>query len=144
MFTNGLFRDHLNRPAKVSARFAPFALSLACVIALTVFPSAAWADNDPEPKIGVAPSQIQFGTVDTTKTKSTKIKNHGKADLVVSAVTPCADTSDEFNWASVALVTLAPKETLNLEVSYTPVDAGEDNGCLEVVSNDPKRPMVKV
>jgi hypothetical protein len=144
MSINGLFRDHPDRPAKAGAGFAFLALSLACAVTLTVLPSAAWAANDPQPKIGVAPSQIQFGTVETSKTKSTKIKNHGKADLVVSAVTPCTDTSSEFVWASVAPVTLAPKETLKLEVSYTPVDTGEDKGCLEVASNDPKRPTVQV
>ena len=106
------------------------------------FATAATAQD--APKLGISPPRIEFGTVETSKTKSTKIKNHGKADLVVSSVDPCPGTSTEFSWTSPAPFTLAPKESLRLAVTYTPVDAGQDKGCLEIVSNDPKHPTVGV
>jgi hypothetical protein len=118
------------------------AIVLIGVVMAGAFGTAAVAED--EPKLGVSPPRIEFGTVETTKTKSTKIKNNGKADLVVSSIDPCPGTTTEFSWVSPAPFTLAPKESLRLAVSYTPVDAGQDKGCFEIASNDPKHSTFEV
>ena len=118
------------------------AIVLIAVVMAGALGTAAVADD--EPKLGVSPPRIEFGTVEITKTKSTKIKNNGKADLVVSSIDPCPGTTTEFSWVSPAPFTLAPKESMRLAVTYMPVDAGQDKGCLEIESNDPKRPTFSV
>jgi hypothetical protein len=117
-------------------------LVLITVLVLAALPSAARGED--EPKIGISPSKLEFGTVESTKTKSTNIRNHGKADLVVTSINSCSGTSGEFGWIAATPFTVAPKKALKLEVSYTPVDAGVDKGCLEIASDDPKRPIVKL
>lgn len=120
-----------------------WSLALGASLLVLAFASAAEAKDD-QPKIGVSPSQLRFGSVETSKTKSTKIRNQGKADLEVTAIDPCGGTSSEFSWSAATPFTLAPKQSVKLEVTYTPADPGQDEGCLTIVSNDPKRGSVEV
>ena len=137
--------DQRSQPGRKRVRTTCGSVLLAATALLLVaFPAMVGAETASDPKIGVSPSQLQFGSVESTKTKSVKIRNQGKADLTVDSISPCVGTSNEFSWSPPAPFTVAPKERVKLEVSYTPADDGEDRGCLEIVSNDPKRPTVKV
>lgn len=91
-----------------------------------------------EPDINLNPDSL-FGevTVGTTQTKTTLIENLGTADLNVSMISLCPDTSMEYMWSPDAPFTVTPSGDLTLSVTYSPVDVGPDPGCLEIYSNDP-------
>lgn len=91
----------------------------------------------------LAPDKIQFGRVATSKTRAVKIQNKGSSDLVVTSIQRCAGTSEEFSHSPLG-ATIAARKSADLEVTYTPTGSGEDDGCLEIASNDPDRPVARL
>lgn len=91
------------------------------------------------PDINLSPALLGFGTVTVggSSTQVSQVQNIGNADLNVTALAPCAGTSGEYRWSPAAPFTVAAGGSQTLSVTYTPVDAGSDSGCLQVASNDP-------
>lgn len=91
------------------------------------------------PAISLKPTDLAYGTVTVggASTQTTQIQNLGDADLNVSSISPCNGTSGEYSWSPAAPFTVSPAGSQTLSVSYAPVDATSDTGCLEIASNDP-------
>jgi hypothetical protein len=89
------------------------------------------------PHIAVSASTLAFGTVavGSAANQTTVVSNTGTADLVVSSVARCSGTSSEFT-ASPTSFTVAPNGSQTVTVSYAPLDATTDSGCVAIVHND--------
>lgn len=93
----------------------------------------------PTPSIALNPASLDFGAIviGSTATKTTQVQNTGTADLNVTVIDRCTGTSTEFTWSPPAPLTVTPGSSQTLTVTYAPVDAGTDSGCLNLASNDP-------
>jgi hypothetical protein len=98
------------------------------------------------PDITLHPPSLDFGTVIISEGKvlTRRIKNQGKDDLEVTNIYACARTSGEFTTSPSAPFTVAQGGSQTLAVTYTPVDEGEDSGCLVIESNDPDKDTVEL
>jgi hypothetical protein len=102
------------------------------------------------PAIGLAPSSLDLGTVvvGQTSSQTSMIENTGAATLNVTGIARCStpSTSAEFTWSEPAAtpIAIAPGQTTPLTVSYAPLDAGTDTGCLALTSDDPNTPSVEL
>jgi uncharacterized membrane protein len=98
------------------------------------------------PDINLNPLALDFGTVAVggSGTLTTLVENLGTASLNVTAVDLCVGTSTEFGFAPLASTTIAPGASESLSVTYTPVDAGTDTGCIAISSNDLDEPVVEL
>lgn len=94
-------------------------------------------------EIKLSPSSVQFGRVSGTKSRSVKIQNKGTTDLMVGPIALCPGTSGEFSFSLGSSVVPARRST-DLRVAYTPAGAGDDQGCLDIPSNDPGNPLVQL
>lgn len=103
---------------------------------------------DPAPRIEVWPSYHDFGVGQPFErvTQSITVENAGLEPLTVSGLT--YDSGPELvfslNEADNGSLpwTLGPGERRVVEVAYTPIDEGADQGTLVVASDDPERPRV--
>lgn len=97
------------------------------------------------PSIELQPTSVDFGsiTVGGSGTLSAQVNNVGTAELSVSNIGRCAGTSSEYSWSPSSL-TVTPGGSQTLSVTYTPADAGTDEGCLSIQSNDPGAPTVEL
>jgi hypothetical protein len=98
----------------------------------------------PAPKIGVSPTSLSFGTINVgaTGTQTTVVSNTGTADLTVKAAA-CAGTSAEFS-ASPASFTVTAGGKTTVTVTYAPIDATVDSGCVALANNDAATGTVNV
>jgi MYXO-CTERM domain-containing protein len=104
------------------------------------------------PAIAIDPASLDFGTVTIAGTaaptaqvtRTAEIRNTGTVPLDVIGIAACAGTSSEYTWSPPAPFTVSPGQAATLTVTYTPVDAGTDAGCLAVASNDPTNPSVQL
>jgi ASPM-SPD-2-Hydin domain-containing protein len=96
------------------------------------------------PKIAVSSTSLAFGTitVGATGTQTTVVSNSGTADLTVTAAR-CNGTSAEFT-ASPASFTVAAGGKATVTVTYAPVDATVDGGCVALANNDSATGTVNV
>ena len=99
-----------------------------------------------QPIISVTPTSLAFGTVTigNTAAQSATVSNTGTADLAVESVARCATTSAEFAVSPTGPFSVAPGSSQTLTVTYAPVDATTDSGCIQIVSNDPTSATVQV
>ena len=100
-----------------------------------------------EPGLDVSPAALDYGEViiGSYSSLSLHISNTGSADLCITRIVLGEDCSDDFLLASVPVYTmLIPGDEVCLEVSYYPLDEGEDRGMLEIVTNGEKMFVVKV
>lgn len=107
---------------------------------------AGTGDVNPTPDIDVSPTTLSFTAV-TPGNESPQtliVQNLGTADVTISAINPCPETSTEFSWPQVAPFTLQAKTATTLSVIYTPLDEGIDTGCLSITSDDPDEATVEV
>jgi hypothetical protein len=120
------------------------AIAILTMSASLLLPGVVVAED--EPRLGISPPKINFGGVDvgTSKIKTLKVRNRGKADLEVGAIALCDGTSVEYGVSFAAPATVAPKGSVDVEVSYAPADTGTDRGCLRISSNDPRNPQYEV
>lgn len=104
------------------------------------FPAPASA-----PKIAVSPTSLSFGTlaVGSTSTQTTTVSNSGNANLTVTA-SRCSGTSAEFAVSPTAQFTVAPGGRQTVTVTYAPVDATTDRGCVQLANNDATAGTVQV
>lgn len=91
------------------------------------------------PDVQLAPPTLGFASVAIADSKglTTQVQNMGTVDLNVSSPSLCAGTSGEFSWSPTAPFTVTPGNNQLLTVTYAPVDAGPDSGCISIPSNDP-------
>ncbi len=91
----------------------------------------------PAPAISLSAASLAFGTVTVggSAAQTTVVSNTGQGDLVVSSVARCNGTSAEFV-ASPASFTVLPGGSATVTVTYAPVDATTDGGCIAIASND--------
>ena len=96
------------------------------------------------PKIAVSSTSLAFGTigVNATGTQTTVVSNASTADLTVTA-SRCNGTSAEFS-ASPASFTVAAGGKTTVTVTYAPVDATVDGGCVALANNDSATGTVNV
>ena len=102
------------------------------------------------PVIDITPEIYDFGTVLIGCEDETlvTIENIGNVDLEISQIDyfaslPVDITPSDYELEHGALPwILTPSETLDILISYLPVDLHADGGWLEVTSNDPLRPVV--
>jgi hypothetical protein len=97
-----------------------------------------------EPDVELNPLALDFGSVavNTTSIRTLVISNVGNADLTVTGLTL---TGSDFALGASAPTppfSIAAGGSASVPVEYTPLDAGADNGLLEVASDDPDEPLV--
>jgi len=99
------------------------------------------------PDISVTPLSYDFGNVEMKKSKtaSFKVKNNGKADLLISTSVTGTDVS-MFTIMSGGGVskTIKPGKTLTIKVVFKPTSAGSKSSTLEITSNDPDTPTIDI
>ena len=96
------------------------------------------------PDIAVSPEEIDFGTValGTTPTVVLDVANWGGATLTVDSVV-MADGTGPFAVEDFA-GTLAPEYSVELAVTFSPIDLGPAEDLILVASDDPDEPVVEV
>ncbi len=80
------------------------------------------------------------------------VKNLGDASMIVSKVAPSELTSSEYTTEAKAGVTaradgsfdVGSSQTAVFDIVYAPVDGGDDEGFVEVLSDDPNSPRILV
>lgn len=80
----------------------------------------------------IDPASLAFGSVElgNTLTLTTTVTNNGTLECAVGAT---VSGSGEFALASAASLTVAPGDSANVDVDYTPADMGDDTGNLALV-----------
>ena len=103
-------------------------------------------DVNPTPDIDVNPTTLSFTavTIGSESLQALTVQNLGTADVTISTINPCPETSTEFSWPQVAPFTLQAKTAMTLSVIYAPLDAGTDTGCLSISSDDPDETTVEI
>lgn len=99
------------------------------------------------PAITISPASLSFGTVGTGSSAAltTQLQNTGNAALTVSSIALCSGTPARFTWApSATPFTVAAGSSTTLTVTYTPVGAITDSGCLAISSNATATPTVNL
>ncbi len=94
----------------------------------------------PPADIAVAPNNHDFGLAlpGSGVLKTFEIRNTGSQDLLINDATILNDTFGSFAIESGGLpVTIAPGQTHQLVVRFTPVILGDASATLQIISNDP-------
>lgn len=102
------------------------------------------------PVIAVAPQSLQIGSMaapvelDTSAMGSVTVTNNGTQDLMVSGAT-VAPANSEFTVAGACLsAAVTPGNTCTLDITFSPVTAGDKMATVSIASNDPANPSVNV
>jgi hypothetical protein len=97
-----------------------------------------------EPDIDVSPTHLSFDgvVIGNPETEEITIKNVGTGTLVVSGLELTG--SEEYSLSTTDGFNLAPDEDKIIEVTYDPIDAGQDNATIHIHSNDPDQAIVAV
>ena len=97
------------------------------------------------PKISTNPNSLNFGTVKIEGTSSAKrvtIRNTGNGQLIINSIG--IKGSDEFAQTNECSI-IEPKGSCTVSVIFTPkYNYGNKVGYLEISSNDPKKPIIRV
>jgi hypothetical protein len=99
------------------------------------------------PDISVTPSSLDYGNVviGTSPVRNVTIQNIGVEDLNVTGISLGTGSSSEFEITSdPSPVIIGPSGFATVDVTYSPLGLGGDNGILEIFSNDPDEPVVTV
>jgi len=96
--------------------------------------------------IEVAPDSHNYGGVklNSSDCKIFAVSNRGTAELEVTATKLSGNDDSQFTVSDGAPFTVAPGETRNVQVSFTPTFGGEKKASLDIASNDPDRPAVNI
>ncbi len=97
----------------------------------------------PVPVIMVSPELVDFGTVNIMATATVTVSNAGGVALMISAITGPNAPFSLVNPPSLPL-TIAPAQSVDLTVKFTPPAAALFTGAFTLTSNDPARPIVTV
>lgn len=111
-------------------------------VALPAFTVAAPA----APSISLSPASLTFPTVTLggSAQQTAQVQNVGNAPLSVTSISRCPGTSMVFTWSPAAPLTVPAGGSTTLTVTYTPLAAGTDTGCLAIASNDAANPTVNL
>jgi preprotein translocase subunit YajC len=99
------------------------------------------------PDILVTPLTYDFGNVEVKKSKTTsiKVKNNGKADLLISPSITGTDISMFTITSGGGLSkTIKPKKTFTIKVVFKPTSPGPKISTLGITSNDPDTPTIEI
>lgn len=99
------------------------------------------------PNIEVTPLQLAYSIgVGGSQTKTITIKNRGTLELKINALGLDQKSSADFSLKAPPSLplTVEPNGSTTIEVDYNPKDTKDDVGTLEIQSNDPDSPTVKV
>ena len=99
-------------------------------------------EAEPEPGVLGGPSAVDFGTVVTgsSATETVTVTNEGETgdtDITVSGVSVTGTDAGEFSTDFAGSTTLAPGESLDVQVTFTPSDAQAKGATLEVSHDAP-------
>ncbi|MCG8605530.1 choice-of-anchor D domain-containing protein, partial [bacterium] len=92
------------------------------------------------PDIAASRTQLKFGvtTVDSVVKLTSKIKNIGESDLVITRVYVSGDDEDQFSLLSFEVPdTLDPGDDEEITVCFAPTSSGDKSARVKVESNDP-------
>jgi hypothetical protein len=98
-------------------------------------------------KISVEPVALDFGAIAhrVPVQEGITIRNVGNGDLNILAANIDQNTNGEFLVVPVQFpMRLASGESMSLRVQYTPTDGIADVDALEIISDDPQDPIVRV
>ncbi|OYR52762.1 hypothetical protein DJ73_09985 [Halorubrum sp. Ea1] len=103
-------------------------------------------ESEPEPDTLGGPSEVDFGTVVTgdsgTETVTlTNLGGSGDPDIDISDVSVTGSDADEFSTGSASQSTLAPGESADFPVTFTPSDAQPKAATLEVTHTGSNSPL---
>ncbi len=98
------------------------------------------------PDISVSPMSNDFGTVKVRKSKtaSFKVKNSGKADLVLNSEITGTDSPMFLIAGGGGSKTIKPGKTLTMKVTFKPTSKGSKSSTLRIASNDPDTPIIEI
>lgn len=98
------------------------------------------------PAVALSPASLDFGTVTvgSSASRTAMVQNTGTGPLSVTGLSLCAGTPATFSWSPSAPFTVAAGQSTTLTVSYRPVGAATDAGCIAVATNDPAQPTVNL
>jgi hypothetical protein len=99
------------------------------------------------PAIAVTPLALDFEAVEvgTNMTLITTISNEGNSDLTVSTLSISGSGDFALNAVLFATsFTVAPGQSEDVLVNYTPGESGDDAGILEILSDDPDTSSLSV
>ena len=98
------------------------------------------------PDISVTPTAYDFGNVQVKRSKTAffRVKNNGKADLVVTMSIIGTDGSMFTAKGGSGSKTIKPGKTLSIIVTFKPTSTGLKSSTLRIASNDPDTPTVDV
>lgn len=113
-------------------------------IAFFLFASGELASfaADPQPKITVAPKQVNLGVMKKNEVKLYKviIGNKGKGDLYITNI----PAPNEKTGISLSKNAIKPGKKIELTFFYRAINIGKINDHVFITSNDPKTPSVKI
>ena len=97
-----------------------------------------------EPRLELSAEAYDFGevVVGYQRTLAIGLSNTGRGDLELTDWSLADDASDDFEPFDPARLTVAPGDSLDLEVRYQPSGPGADFGTVVFQSNDGARPQV--
>jgi len=110
---------------------------------LRVIDVSAYSDGFTFPNIEVQPEALSFGAVHPNQTAelTLTIGNSGNDDLVIPEI---AVEGNYFEIDFIEEVTLLPGDIRELVVGFAPEEAGEFEGTITIISNDPENGEVIV
>ena len=93
------------------------------------------------PEIAVVPEAVDFGGVILAQSEmvTVTLTNAGTADLDISSVT-AEGAAFSASGVPAGTTTLSPGESLAVDVTFAPLEPGEANGVLQILSNAPTSP----
>ncbi|MFO0726579.1 MAG: choice-of-anchor D domain-containing protein [Myxococcota bacterium] len=94
-----------------------------------------------------AEGSVGFGAITPGQTadEALSLQNQGSGPLTLLSAAMAVGSSPELSVDPIAAPkTLAPGEQVVLRAHYAPVDGGEDNGTIEVTTDSPERPLLRI
>lgn len=97
------------------------------------------------PVIEVSPTAYDFGTVMVGSSKSAilTLSNTGSDDLSVSSIA-MAGSCAGLKYLGQSSMTVVSRQTVDLNLVFTPTYSGTCPGSLMIYSNDPKNPVIQI
>ena len=107
--------------------------------------SAAIRGRTPYPVIQTDPMELEFDLTDAGEldTQVLTVMNTGDADLEIDSLTIRGESADEFSYNSPCGI-IAEGAGCDIEMNYSPREAGRHAATFHIYSNDPENPEVTV
>lgn len=131
---------------------SPFAIVVDCAIsgnANNIYYQTiklGWLTSQPD--IALSETACDFGTAEigTTAVRTAAISNLGNAALTILSLSLTQDGLMQFGFVpwQVLPVTLAPNESIAVELLFSPAAQGPAQAVLHIASSDPDHPVVEI